>query len=102
MTTTDAISKIQPTLDKYNWFARPTTICLYWMRGMSVLPGATVTEDGTEIEFAVFVNECDLGFCLTGFLSEIEKVVWAAQDIAGDSPYYVYPNNGGTGVYLIR
>jgi hypothetical protein len=40
--------------------------------------------------------------CLTGFLSEIEKVVWAAQDIAGDSPYYVYPNNGGTGVYLIR
>jgi hypothetical protein len=25
MTTTDAISKIQPTLDKYNWFARPTT-----------------------------------------------------------------------------
>ena len=40
--------------------------------------------------------------CLTGFLSDIEKVVRAVREIAGNDPYWEYPNNGGAGVYLVR
>jgi len=37
--------------------------------------------------------------CLTGFLSDIEKVVQAVREIAGDNPYWEYR---GDGVYLVR
>lgn len=38
---------------------------------------------------------------LTGFLSDIEDALRQIRKIAGDSPYWEYPNTG-TGVYLVR